>query len=158
LARLGDAEAHRAAVADFIGGGELRSPPHDATDHAKYVAPAEPGDFLVRTIDSLGLAPGGGLLLKVDVEGGELAALRGAEASLRGAAGFAISFEAQRDQAARTGVEPMEIVAFIESIRPCELTVSDLRGFRPDRERPFFAQLPDAKSFGYNLMCRSTKP
>jgi FkbM family methyltransferase len=81
LARLPGARAHRAAVADFAGGGELRSPPHDATDHARYVAPTEPGDFPVLTIDSLRLPPGGGLLLKVDVEGGELAALRGAEAS-----------------------------------------------------------------------------
>jgi FkbM family methyltransferase len=155
LARLPGAEAHHAALADFAGRGELRSPPHDASDHAKYVAPAEPGDFPVRSIDSLGLAPDGGLLLKIDVEGGELAVLRGAEASLRASAGFAISFEAQREQAARTGIEPMEIVRFIEQIRPCEVTVSDLPGFRPDRERPFFSQIPDAKGFGYNLMCRS---
>lgn len=155
LARLANAEARHAAVADFSGRGELRSPPHDPTDHAKYLAPAEPGDFPVSTLDQLEIAPGGGLLLKIDVEGGELAVLRGAEASLRAAADFAVSFEAQRDQAARTGVEPMEIVRFIETIRPCEVTVSDLRGFRPDRGRPFFAQVSDAEGFGYNLLCRS---
>lgn len=155
LARLAGAEAHRAAAADFSGRGELRSPPHDATDHAKYVVAAEPGDFPVRSIDGLRLPSGGGLLLKIDVEGGELAVLRGAEASLRAAADFAISFEAQRNQTARTGVEPMDIVRFIETIRPCEVTVSDLRGFRPERGRPFFSQLPDAKDFGYNLLCRA---
>lgn len=155
LARLPGATARRAAVADFSGGGVLRSPPHDATDHAKYVAPAEPGDFPVLTIDGLGLAPGGGLLLKVDVEGAELAVLRGAEASLRAAAGFAVSFEAQRDQAARVGIEPMDIVAYLGTIRPCEVSVSDLPGFRPERSLPFFAQIPDAQGFGYNLMCRS---
>ena len=155
LARLPGAEARHAAVADFTGRGELRSPPHDATDHAKYVVPAEPGDFPVCAIDELGIEPGGGLLLKIDVEGGELAALRGAEASLRRAAGFAISFEAQREQTARTGIEPMDIVGFIERIAPCEVTVSDLPGFRPERGKPFFAQISNAGGFGYNLLCRS---
>lgn len=158
MARLPVGEAHRAAVADFLGRGELRSPAHDPRDHARFVIQADPGDFPVVTIDSLGLAGDGGLLLKIDVEGGELAVLHGAAASLHAAAGFAVSFEAQRDQVARVGIEPMEVVRFLEAIRPCEVTVSDLPGFRPRRDRPFFAQIPEVKSFGYNLMCRAIAP
>lgn len=146
-------EARQAGVGATAGRGTLRSPAHDRTAHAMFMAPTPDGDIEITCIDDLTIDPNGSVILKVDVEGGELDVLTGAVETLRGARAFAVSFEAQIDQAERTGIEPMEILRFLCAIRPCRYHVSDLPGLTLDPDQPFFTQIERPQAFGYNILC-----
>jgi FkbM family methyltransferase len=150
------AEAIRAAVADFSGRGVLRSPSgEDTSDHSKYVVEAPGGDVPVMRVDDLRIEPDASVILKLDVEGAEFAAVKGALGTLRAAREFAVSFEAHPRVVERTGVEPTEIIRLIQSARDCSVTVSDVPGMEVTTDRPFFAQVSDLKVMGYNILCRS---
>lgn len=146
-----NARAEATAVADFAGRGRLVHPPHSNHDHAAYLVPDEAGPIRVTTIDDLGIPEGGGLVLKIDVEGGELAAVRGALASLARASWFAVCFEAHPRQAARARVDPTEVMRAIEKARPCAFRVAeDPREI--DLSRPFFEQFAGGV---YNVLATS---
>jgi FkbM family methyltransferase len=150
------AEAIRAAVSDFSGRGVLRSPSgEDRSDHSKYVVEAPGGDVPVLRVDDLRIEPDASVILKLDVEGAEFAAVRGALGTLRAAREFAVSFEAHPRVVERTGVEPTEIIRLIQSVRDCSVTVSDVPAMEVTTDRPFFAQVSDLKVMGYNILCRS---
>lgn len=148
-------EAINAAVADFIGCGELRAPEHARRfDHAKFVVPAEEDGFPVLTIDSLDLPPGSNLLLKIDVEGGELAVIRGATKSIADATQAIVVFEAHREQVARTGIEPRQIVQALSEIRPFRFELCERPEKALDLDGDFFAHLPEGR--GYNVLAQTT--
>jgi FkbM family methyltransferase len=150
------AEAIRAAVADFSGRGVLQSPSgEDGSDHSKYLVEAPGGDVPVMRVDDLGIEEDASVILKLDVEGAELAAVRGALGTLRAAREFAVSFEAHPQVVDRTGVEPTDIIRLIDSVRHCRVTVSDVPGMEVTTDRPFFAQVSEPKVMGYNILCRS---
>jgi FkbM family methyltransferase len=150
------AEAIRAAVSDFSGRGVLRSPSgEDRSDHSKYVVEAPGGDVPVMRVDDLRIEPDASVILKLDVEGAEFAAVKGALGTLRAAREFAVSFEAHPRVVERTGVEPTEIIRLIQSVRNCSVTVSDVPAMEVTTDRPFFAQVSDLKVMGYNILCRS---
>jgi FkbM family methyltransferase len=151
------AVAHRAAVADVSGSGRLVSAPGDDSDHAAYVVQAEEGDFPLVRIDDLGIAPGGTVVIKLDVEGNELVALRGAVNTLRSASHVVISYEAHPAVSLRTGVEPTDIIRFLESIRRFVTSVSDVPGLAVTTDRPFFEQIRDVRQMGYNVLCESVE-
>ncbi len=136
-----EAEARNAAVADFNGKGKLKYPPHDLHDHAAFIVSSECGDIPVVKLDDLGLPRNYHIVLKIDVEGGELAVIRGAMETLSSSPGFTVVFEAHRDQVRRTGIEPMEIVSLLQTIRPCQIKVAEEPDIRLDMSRPFFEQL-----------------
>ena len=138
-----DAKALNMGVGDFNGKAELQWPEFSTHDHAAYVVPSEEGSFEVTTIDELGLKGEKALFFKIDVEGGELAVLRGAKESIESADHVVVLFEAHPDQVRRTGVDPVEIIAFVTSIRECEATVMESPGEGIDPSRPFFDQFPD---------------
>jgi FkbM family methyltransferase len=121
---------------------------HEGDDHAGYLAPAASG-IPLRRIDGIGIAPGGSLAIKLDVEGAELAALQGAREAIAGAAQVAVQFEAHREVMARTGIDPIDCARLLQSIRPfrftrCEERTRDVaEGL--DLGRPFFDQVPDFK-------------
>ena len=71
------AQAHHVAVSDFNGFGILRQPNSSASVHARFLETAPDGDIAVRTIDSLHVDVPGGLIIKIDVEGGELNVIQG---------------------------------------------------------------------------------
>lgn len=77
LAQFPRPEVHMAAVSNFNGRGKLLAPAYDLGDHARFLVPAEEG-VPVMTLDSLATF-GGDVLLKIDVEGEELAALHPAQ-------------------------------------------------------------------------------
>jgi FkbM family methyltransferase len=128
------------AVSDFMGMGVMRHSQTDPSGHACYLAPDAAGDIEVITVDSLRL-DAAYVVLKIDVEGGELEALKGARGLLTGARQFAVSVEAHREVAARTGIDPIEYLRFIDSIRKCEFRIAET-GAGVDLGRSFLAQCP----------------
>lgn len=145
----------RAAVADFSGRGRMTRPSEDADHHAQYLEPAPDGDVSVVRIDDLDIERGGSVVMKLDLEGGERAALNGATETLKAAADFAVAFEAHPDVVERTGDEPVDTVRLITAIRPCAVTVPEVPGLKVDLERPLFSQIAAPERMGYNVLCRS---
>lgn len=142
--------AIRAAVADFTGKGILVQSPSDASDHSRFLMPDKRGDLDVVRIDDLDIEPGGGLLMKVDVEGGELAVLKGAEQTLSNASNWCVAFEAHRDVFRRTGIDPCECVRFLAGIDDLYLRVAERPDIELDMTRPYFEQVSDTIT---NVIC-----
>ncbi|MFN0019546.1 MAG: FkbM family methyltransferase [Pirellulaceae bacterium] len=141
--------AIQAAAADFTGKGTLAHSPNDPSDHARFLAPDEGGDLDVVRIDDLGILAGGSMVMKVDVEGGELAVLKGAAQTLANASNWCVAFEAHRDVVARTGIDPCECVRFLAGIDDLFVSVAE-RNIELDMTRPFFDQFSDKIT---NVIC-----
>jgi len=135
-------EVIEAAVSDFSGRGELRRPEYDAYNQARYLACVVGGGFEVRTLDSLELAAQD-LLIKIDVEGGERAVIRGARATIARATKIIVATEAHPLVAARTGIDPISVLQELASIRPFGFTVCETGQTDLDLSRSFFDQLPE---------------
>jgi FkbM family methyltransferase len=124
VSRLPHGKVIPAAVADFIGFGQLMAPDYDPkSDHARYLAKAESG-LPVTTIDSLGVR-GGNIAIKIDVEGGELAAFRGASETIRSAHTTVVAFESNRDVEARTGVDSRECMKLLAELALFHFTLAE---------------------------------
>jgi len=138
-----EAKAFNMGVGDFNGKAELHFPSFDLHDHAAYVVPSKNGDFQVVTIDSLDLQNGDAIFLKVDVEGAELAVIKGAHDTIAAAEHFIILFEAHPKQVQRVGIDPIEIISYVNAIRKCKVKVMQSPNFNLDLNNPFFDQLPN---------------
>jgi FkbM family methyltransferase len=137
-----NSQAKNMALSDFSGSAEMTVPDFDSTDHAAFIVPDEHGDFEVCSIDSLDLPNTEGLFLKVDVEGAELSVIRGARETIATTKHVVVLFEAHHKQVARTGIDPVEIINYLNSIKQCETLVMESPGTTIDLDRPFFEQLP----------------
>lgn len=136
------ARAHRVAISNFAGRGRLAASPTDSSDHARFLEhDEESGTIPVMRIDDLGLPAGEKLVIKIDVEGGELAALEGARATIERAASFAVTLEAHRDAVARTGIDPGEFVRLLAAIRPVAVAVAERPDVRIDPGKLYFEQV-----------------
>ncbi|MGI8981979.1 MAG: FkbM family methyltransferase [Pirellulaceae bacterium] len=145
------ARALQAAAADFTGKGKLAQSPTDPSEHARFLTPAEDGDLEVICIDDLGLPPGGSIVMKVDVEGGELAVLKGAEKTLRAADCWCVAFEAHRDVVSRTGIDPCECIRFLASIGSVDARVAEREKLLTlDSGKLYFDQVSDKIT---NVVC-----
>ncbi|GEM_PF-2002153 len=84
-------------------------------------------------------------VMKVDVEGADLALLQGAEQLLRGPRCPVLVVELCRMNDTRYGYEPEDIVKFLTSLRPFDMVWLDPRGRRtpvsPTDELPHYASL-----------------
>jgi FkbM family methyltransferase len=147
-------QSYGAAVSDFNGNGVLREPDYSNSFHARFLEPAPEGDIPVRTIDSFNIDLPGGLLLKIDVEGGELNVIRGAVETLRRAPEFTIVFEAHPGAIRRSGVDSMECIRAIHAIRKCRFYICEDHTISLDIDRSYLEQVPDGKIF--DVICRST--
>jgi FkbM family methyltransferase len=136
-------ESHEAAVSDFSGRSELRSPRPGTTGCARFIVPAPDGDIAVMRVDDLGIDPRHGLLLKIDVEGSELGVLRGTVRTLSAAPWFVVLFEAHPEVVRRTGIDPMECVSLLRSLGACRFQVAEAPEIRLEEGRPFFEQIPE---------------
>jgi FkbM family methyltransferase len=149
------AQAIAAAVADFDGRGELQHPGHDPhSSHATFLVRNDAGSIPVRQVDSLDLGSGTDLILKIDVEGGELAVVRGARRTLQTARGFVVGFEAHPAHQARTGVDGVEVMRLLQGIRPCSFRVAERPDVRLSLDRPFFEQVVPEQIC--NVVCATT--
>lgn len=145
LSRLpADTMAIGAALGEFEGKGELAAPAYDASDHARYLAPSDHGAIPVMTIDGANLPAAPTLIIKLDLEGGELAALRGAAATIRKASHVVVILEAHRLVSARTKRDPNEMLVWLESLRPFSFHIRTDSGPPIDPGIGFYEQFPDA--------------
>lgn len=132
LKQFGD--VHNVAVADFSGRASLRSPVGQPDPQSRFIERDEQGDVRVMRIDDVGLHQPR-VLIKLDIEGGELAALQGARQTLSEAEQVIVAFEAHAEVAARTKIPASAIMRHLNSIRRFECTVAecpDLHGLRPE--------------------------
>jgi len=134
-------EVIQAAVSDYAGRGELRRPAYDSYNQARYVEAADDGRLEVRTLDSLGL-PAQDLLIKIDVEGGEQAVVRGAKETIAKAPRVIVATEAHPLVAARTAIDPISVLRELAGIRQFRFTVCETGQSDLNLAKPFFDQLP----------------
>lgn len=145
-------QAINAAVSDFVGRGELRAPDYNPSLYALFIEPSESGSFPVTTIDALNLMVES-LVLKIDVEGAETNVIRGALDTLRRATTFIATIEANYDVIQRTGIDAMEAVRMIRSVRDCEAVVDKCPHLALRDDVPFYNQVPHRCT--YNITCTS---
>lgn len=147
--------AHNAAVSDRTGRGRLAAPPGETSAHAMFMVEDADGPIAIRRIDDEEIPGDALVVLKIDVEGGEQAAVRGAIETLRRAPAFVVIFEAHPRVALRCGVDPSETVRLIRCVRPVDIEVAEFPGLMIDADRPFFEQLGDARATICNIICAS---
>jgi FkbM family methyltransferase len=142
------AEAIPRALADFQGNGILEIPSSDIDidlrilDYAaQYLKRSPEGNISVTTIDSLAISPSESLILKLDIEGGELAALRGAARTVQTASNIVLTLEAHPLVTRRTGVDPIEYLRLLASWRTFTFVAAE-SGMSLDTKRPVFDQHP----------------
>jgi len=113
------------AVSCFKGAGRLEAPTYDHSDHARFLVPGD-GPLEVVTIDSFGTR-GGDVAIKLDVEGGELEALKGARETIASARKCVITVEACPQVAMRTKRDPVECLRFLQSLRPFSFLIAETK-------------------------------
>jgi FkbM family methyltransferase len=141
------------AVSDFDGRGTLRFPDYDPESaHACYLEQSPNGPIEVITIDSVNPPAAHDLILKLDLEGGEAAALRGAVLTIRQARTAVVVLEAHPLVVERTGIDPVEPLRFLSSIREFQFIAGET-GQPVTVDRPVFEQLPRRI---YNIIGRTS--
>lgn len=115
-------------VSSFDGRGQLERPDYDLSDHARFLISGD-GPIEVTKIDSMNVR-GGDVAIKLDIEGGELEALKGAAETVTSAHECVITLEAHPMVASRTGFDPVECLRFLESLRPFQFIIAET-GERP---------------------------
>lgn len=144
LGQLGcQVDIRRGALGQIAGRGRLVQPAYDASSQALHLEADSDGDVPVFTVDSLDVPRSGTLLLKLDLEGGELTALEGAAETLRTAEHFLICIEAHHRVAQRTGVDPMECVRLANSQRSARVQLAERPDLILDVTRGYFDQVAD---------------
>ena len=102
------------ALSDYSGYARLVTP-ECADETGNYIEPTGQGIAVV-TLDSLGIQARN-LAIKIDVEGEELAVIRGAEQTIRRAAQVLVGFECHPVVIARTGRDSVECMRLLASYR-----------------------------------------
>jgi FkbM family methyltransferase len=121
------------AVSYFEGCGRLEQAEYDPVDHARFLVPGE-GPLAVTTIDRMNVR-NCDIAIKVDIEGGEVEALKGAAETIAAARQCVVAVEAHPTVANRTGRDPVECLQFLESVRPFDFLVAET-GLRPATSGP----------------------
>lgn len=149
------------AVADFVGAGRLFAPerpphPNDQANHTQlYLVRDSAGPISVTSLDALEPSiHGETVVLKVDVEGGELAVLRGCKRTMRQARSVIVGIEAHPEVFSRTGTDPIECLRFLSRIRQFRFLVAET-GTKITTALPFFEQVPADRV--YNMIAVSTE-
>ncbi len=130
---------HRGAVSDYSGRGRLVAPEYDPSPHAWFIRPDAEGDIDVMRIDDI--CPGdGNFVIKLDIEGGEPAALRGARGLLGRARDFVLFVEFHADVLARTGQTSRDMFDMVGAIRPTRWFDAEAPEHEIDLDRPVLEQ------------------
>ncbi|MFO0818159.1 MAG: FkbM family methyltransferase [Pirellulales bacterium] len=147
----------RAAVSKHSGRGRLVHSPSDSSPHAMFLEMVADGALDVVRLDDAVSASNeswnsGSVMIKVDVEGGELDVLRGAEQLLRRVPRWCIALEAHADVARRTGVDPAVCIRWLRTLRPIQASIAECPKVLIDWDRDYFEQMPDGPRIS-NLVC-----
>jgi hypothetical protein len=115
-------------VADFVGRSRLVAPAYDRSEHAWYLERDDAGPIEVTTLDALGLQlpAESRLVLKLDLEGGEFAAVRGAQQTLRAASRWLVLLEAHPLVARRTGIDPVSVLCELGGLRAINVELAEM--------------------------------
>lgn len=113
------------AVGSFDGRCRLERPDYNSTDHARFIVPGE-GPLEITTIDSMNIR-GGDVAIKLDLEGGELEALKGARQTIAAARQCVVTVEAHPQVAERIGQDPVETLKYLDSVRKFHFIVAETR-------------------------------
>jgi len=110
------------AISNFSGFGKLTAPEGTVSSHAHFLEPsAEPTELHVYRLDELDLGTPATIAMKIDVEGEELKVLEGATQALRTAEQFVVQIEAHPEVCERVGLEPTDLIRYLQEIKPCEV-------------------------------------
>jgi FkbM family methyltransferase len=121
-------------VSNFSGRGRLERPSYDpSSDHARFLVPGD-GPIEVTKIDSMNVR-GGHVAIKLDIEGGEFDALKGAVETITSARECVITLEAHPLVATRTEQDPVECLRFLDSLRPFHFLIAETAE-RPSLSEP----------------------
>jgi FkbM family methyltransferase len=120
-------------AANFDGQGSLARPTYDQSDHARFLIPGQ-GSIEAIRIDRLGVRDGD-IAFKIDIEGGELEALKGATMTIKSARKCVVALEAHPAVAKRIGRDPVECLRFLNGLRPFQFIVAET-GERPSMASP----------------------
>jgi FkbM family methyltransferase len=147
--------ARYAAVGAFSGRGRLVSDQDDPSAHAMYIEPCETGPVEVESIDGLDLPPGGGCVIKIDVEGAEASVIAGAMRTIRDASAVVVAFEAHPRVARRTGEDPIMMLRALRALRPdFVFTVDKAPRLSVRLDAPLFEQIPPTARV-FNVIAQS---
>ena len=130
-----------AAVSNFRGKGELCFPRGEHDTHSAYIRQSDSGSIEVTRIDDLAPLVHGDVALKLDVEGAELAAIEGAQETIRRADNICFLVEVHPEVLARTGYRAEDMLMAINRIRETTWVLADAPLTRIDPHRPFFDQV-----------------
>ncbi len=133
------ATAMNIALSDFSGNARLVVPKNN--EDGSYIVPDAGGEIPVTRVDDVDLPRSRSVAMKIDVEGAELAILKGAESLLRQAPHFVVLFEAHKEVMRRTGIDPMECLRFLHALRPCRWALSSQPEFQLRLDESFFDQV-----------------
>jgi FkbM family methyltransferase len=145
------AKAHNLAVSNFCGRGALMAPARDCSADAKFLSPAAEGNIRVTTLDAA-VQTTDGLLIKIDVEGGEMGVLQGAVRLIRQSKAVCIAFEAHPEVFARTGIDPSDCIRQLRSVRAVTARIAESPHIEIKPDIPFFDQVSPTRV--YNIVCR----
>ena len=140
------ARAVNQAVSDFDGMVSFSTDNSQTGDHEGHIMPGSTGDTRVTSLDSyladnvVTLADI--LVLKIDVEGQEVPAVKGALASIQRASGAVLLLEIHPEVLASQGQTPEDMFGEIESILEVNWFVPKFAQQKVDRQQPFFNQFP----------------
>lgn len=151
--------AHTQAVGNWNGRASLIRPADSKSAHAAFIKKNTDGDIEVTRLDDILAQDGNGIILKIDVEGGELEVIEGAEKLLAGAPFFIILVEAHFDVAKRKSQDPCVILRKIREISDTQFRVAELPDITINPDINFFDQVPknagiDGKDI-LNVICIS---
>jgi FkbM family methyltransferase len=139
-----------AAVSDFSGSATLVFPEGRNVPDSAYIEKCDDGDIDVLRLDdllashSLDLS-GKNVAIKLDVEGQEKAAVRGAERVIREAAAVCLFMELHPGVLRRTGQTAESLLQSVSTIRPTEWYVADQPDLKLIPGTPIFEQIGEER-------------
>lgn len=142
-------EAIEKAVSDFNGYASLVADPQRSNDHDGHIVADAKGNIAVCALDQyfprLNLASTPLVVIKIDVEGQELAVLQGAARVIGEAENIVILLELHPEVLSKTGQSPEALFAAAEQHRHFDWLVPKYNNAAVDRTQPFYKQFADGQ-------------
>jgi FkbM family methyltransferase len=147
-------EVINGAIGSESGWGTLCTLQADELEYALHMAQAPTGKTRIVSVDELDLPANAPIVLKLDVEGWEGEAVKGARRTLE-SRDFVITVEANGPVFNRTKIDPCEILKMIPRVRECDLLVAEEPGKPLSLDRAFLEQFPAMMTKSLNVVVSS---